>query len=190
MPGFAATLLSALLAASPPTSVPDVSQDPEARLAARGYLKPSERATLEAGGIVAKIVDIVDRSELRNLVVVRTTASAAEFLRCVHDPQCFRRAGDFLAAGTLSTPPALEDFERVRFDPKELRYLAKCRVDDCDVRMSAEEILRFRSGVDRNAADRQAQAERILRGMLFRYARSYVEQGDAALPTYAHGKTP
>lgn len=188
--GFAAALASGVLAASPPPSVVDASQDPEARLVARGYLKPSERATLAAGGIVAKVVDIVDRSEARNLVVVRTVASPADFVRCVGDPQCFRRAGDFLAAGTLSTPPSPLDFNAVAFDEKERRTLEKCRVGDCDLRMSAEDIERFRSGVDWNAADRQVRADGLLREMLLRYARSYEAQGDTALPTYADGKIP
>jgi hypothetical protein len=190
MLGFAVGLVSALLAAAPPASTADVSQDPETRLAARGYLKPSERATLDAGGFVAKVIDIVERSELRNLVVVRTTASPAEFMRCVRDPQCFRRAGDFLGAGTISTPPSPRDFDAVAFDEKELRSLARCRVGDCDVRMTAEDIGRFRSGVDWNAPDRQAKANGLLREMLLRYASAYIERGNAALPTYGDAKAP
>jgi hypothetical protein len=190
MLGLAAAFVSALLGLPLPTPAADSSQDPETRLMTRGYLKPSERAALDAGGVIAKVTDILDRSEIRTLVVLRTTASATDFLRCAHDPQCFRRAGDFVAAGPLATPPALRDFERITLDDKERRYLAKCRVGDCDLRLSAEDIERFRTGVDWKAADREARADGVFHEMLLRYARSYIERGNAALPTYADRKKP
>jgi len=186
----ALALLSALVATSPTPPGADPLQDPEIRLLSNGYLKPSERAALATGGVVAKVIDILDRSEVRTLVVSRTAASPADFQRCVRDPNCFRRAGEFLAAGTLSAPPSPRDFDRVTLDDKERRYLALCRVGNCDLRMSADDLERFRSGVDWTAPDQQARADELFRDMLLRYARSYIERGDGTLPVYADGKVP
>src|SRR5438105_3465761 len=111
-------LLAAALAAGPQS--PTVSLDPEEQLAAAGLLKAGDRAQLARGGIVTKMLDVPNKSEIRTLVVLRVAATESQFRACMHDPLCLKRPGDLVGAGTLPPPAAAGAFAEVHLDKKEL----------------------------------------------------------------------
>jgi hypothetical protein len=177
-------LLAVLTAAPPPTI------DPEARLVAAGLLKASDRSQLDKGGIVTKMLEVPNKSEVRTLVLLRVGASEAQFRSCIRDPQCKRRPGDLVASGILSEHPSVNELKDVTLDKKELSYLSRCRISSCDFRLSADDIERFRGEIGWKAPDSEAKADSLIREILARYATSYLRQGDRVLPTYSNNPHP
>jgi hypothetical protein len=169
---------------------PTTTGDLEVRLEEQGLLKERDRRDLAKGAIVTRILETADKSEIRTLTVLRVNASEAQFLRCVRDPSCLKRAGEMVAAGPLTTSPAAGEFQSVTLDSKELGYLSKCRVGLCDVRLPAEDIRRFHDEVDWKTAGSRPKAEAMFRDLLVRFARSYRTGGDEVLPTYSNNPHP
>jgi hypothetical protein len=176
--------------AAPSSPAPAVSRDPESRLSVEGYLTTQDRALLARNGVVAKVLDASDRSEIKALVVLRTTASESQFMECVRDPRCFKGPGDILAAGQLASSVSPRDFSGVTLDGKQLRYLSRCRVRDCDMKLSDEDMDRFQKDIDWTASGSHEKAEDLFRRLLARYATAYLQQGDVALPVYSDAQRP
>jgi hypothetical protein len=148
-----------------------------------------ERAEIEQGRIVARVVDTDDHSEVMTIGAVRVRASKERFRECARDPSCLRRSDNLVGAGRLGTPPSPHDLKELNFDRKELEHLRECRVGDCEVRFSADAIERFRKEVDWSSPAAAERAAGLFRETLAGYASSYQAGGNRALPVYRDGKS-
>ena len=85
-----------------------------------------------------------------------------------------------LQVGTFSTPARLEDVASLIIDEADLKRLSECRVEDCDVRLSADGIERVRRGIDWRAADASRNASLLVRRLLVDYVTRYRQSGAVA----------
>jgi hypothetical protein len=185
--GLAAAVIGSLLLLSEP-ALGSLS----VRLAAfrEAHLSPSEIAAVEKGEVVAKMIDTDDRSEVLSAAVLRVRTTPEAVLRWMHGGDDWRRQPWVVQAGQLSHPPAPRDLEALTLDPNDVRDLARCRVGDCEVRLSGEAIEEFRTRIPWSSPSAAAEANRLAREMLARYVADYTRAGDAALFEYRNNDDP
>ena len=106
------------------------------------------------------------RSTSRTVARWRRSASSASRRRPRSTSSVWRTSprssvpDDVLQIGTFSTPPQLRDVASLIIDEADLKRLRECRVEDCDVRLSADGIERVRRDIDWRAADASRNASR------------------------------
>jgi hypothetical protein len=78
----------------------------------------------------------------------------------------------------------LEDLAGLTLDPVDIEAIKRCRVNSCDLKMSAAFIERFRKEVNWSAPDYRERVTVKVREMLLEYVQGYLHGGNAALSTY------
>jgi len=141
-------------------------------------------------GIVARVLDTPDRTEITTLGVLPLTAAAEGVLHQMRDLEGRRGDVGVLAAGRFGPTPSARDLVALSLEAGDLRALKKCRVGDCDLRMSSEWITRFRDEIDWSSHASGELAATLWRDMLVGYAAAYSEGGNSALPEYDDGREP
>jgi hypothetical protein len=159
-------------------------------LRSEGALNAAELGALERGDLLAKVIDTQDRSEVLSFAVVRVKTTAERVLGTFRDVEG-RREPWILQIGRLSSPtPTPGDLQAMTLDARDVRHLSKCRQYQCDVRLPADAIERFRREVDWSSASHAANANSVFRQMLLTYASSYLERGNRALFEYVNNNEP
>lgn len=149
-----------------------------------GLLSSPEAAALSKGGVVARVLDSVDRSEVLTLSAVRVRAAPASFRACARAPSCLFGHEDFLGAGRIGRTVDANDLDGLDLDPGDREHLERCRVGRCGVRLPADAIARFQQEVDWREADASGRALTLFRNTLAELALRYASEGDPGLPTY------
>src|SRR5262249_54188155 len=85
----------------------------------------------------------------------------------------------------FSREPQLEDVASLTIDESDLKRLRECRVENCEVRLSAEGIERVQREIDWHAPDASRRAALLVRQLLVDYAARYRQGGAAAAVEYA-----
>jgi hypothetical protein len=136
---------------------------------------------LEAGEVVTKVLEHGDKNEVAVFGIVWIDAPMSSFVRWQKDIEHFEAGDAVEAIKKVSDPPKLEDFDTLSFPEEDLDDLRECRVGDCDVKVGAESLTRIQSEVDWSAPNAYAQANRLIRQMVFEYIQEYRKNGDEAL---------
>lgn len=165
-------------------------RDPVAFLRGEIGLTDAELGGLERGAIVAKVIDTGDRSEILSFGVTRVRTTSARALECLRDLEGRRQAPWVLQIGRLGPVPSAGDLEALTLDPREIKHLSRCRLNQCDIRLPADAIERFRTGVDWSSTYRAGRATAMFREMLLAYAASYLKGGNAVLFEYDNNDDP
>jgi len=162
------------------------------RLAAfrEAHLSPSEIAAVEKGEVVAKMIDTDDRSEVLSAAVLRIRTTPEAVLRWMRGGDDWRRQPWVVQTGRLGLPPAPGDLATLTLDANDIRDLARCRVGDCEVRLSEEAIEQFRTRIPWSSPLAAAEANHLARELLGNYAAEYARAGDAALFEYRNNDDP
>lgn len=145
-------------------------------------------ASLERGETVTKLLKTRARKEIAALGLVRVNAPGELFIDKFRDIVDFKKSPTVVQIGKFSTPPRLADLKGLTLDPCCLEALKTCKTGDCDMKMSAEMMARFRQELNPSAADYQERANALARRMLFDYLQAYQQTGNAALIEYQDGK--
>lgn len=148
-------------------------------------LSKAEIARVDAGEVVTRTLDASHGREVGTLGVVRITITPEHYVERLTDIVKFKQTEDILQIGTFGESPRVDDLSTLIVDEADIKRLRTCRVDDCDVRISADAIEQFASKVDWKAADAPQRAADVLRDVLVKYVARYRERGAAALMTYA-----
>ncbi|HET8782947.1 MAG TPA: hypothetical protein VFM63_11055 [Pyrinomonadaceae bacterium] len=150
----------------------------------KAAFEAADFAALEQGETIVKLTPITDKRELAmcGLVTLRTTAE--QFLRSYIDGMTRQNNQTVLEAGRFGNAPAVADLQQLTIDPSEIEDLKQCVAGDCQIKLSAQMIDRFRREVNWQGADYQAQATELLKTMLVEYVRDYQSRGPAALIEY------
>ena len=159
-------------------------------LSTEGSLTTPELAAVEKGGIVAKVIDTSDRSEVLSIAVMRVSTTPARVLERFRNVESWRRDPWVLQIGRVGTVPSARDLEALTLDPRDVDDLARCRVNDCDIRFPAEVIEQFRKEIDWSSSSHAARANALFRETLSAYTASYLSRGNAALFNYDNNDDP
>jgi hypothetical protein len=153
-------------------------------------LTPDERKSLLAGTPVTKLLDSDPTKEVALFGAVWIEAAPGDYVRLVKDIERFERGGAFLATKRISDPPRPEDFAALKLPEEDLEALKTCRVGDCAIKLSEEALQRIRMSVDWSKPTAKADAEALMRQILYEYVKGYVEGGNDRLAVYRDSSRP
>lgn len=145
---------------------------------------PADFAAVEQGQTVVKLTPITDKREVAVCGLVSVRTGADQFLRSYLDGMTRNNNKTVLEAGRFGTAPDVADLQQLTIEPGDIEDLKECVVGDCQIKLSAKMIERFRREVDWQAPDYAAQATRLFKTMLVDYVRDYLDRGPAALIEY------
>lgn len=141
-------------------------------------------AALKQHQPAVKLVPGSDKREVAVSGLVNIRASAGDFLKSYRESMTKKSNAAILEIGSIGNTPALADVQNLTLEPRDIEDLKECIAGECQVKLSAPMIERFRKEVDWNAPDYQLQATNLFRQMLVDYVRDYRARGDAALMAY------
>ncbi len=179
---FIVTLMLVALLATPGTATFDPART---FLMTAFNVSAADIGRLDGGGVVSWTLDAKNRREVATLGIARIKTSPSKYVERMADITTFKRTNDVLQVGTFSTPARLEDVASLIIDEADLKRLSECRVEDCDVRLSADGIERVRRGIDWRAADASRNASLLVRRLLVDYVTRYRQNGAVAAMEYA-----
>jgi hypothetical protein len=144
---------------------------------------------LDAGEAVVKSLDTPVRQALAHFGTVYVDAPIDRFVDRFGDIERFESGPGIPQIGRFSSPPRLEDLASLTLPAKDVTALARCRPGDCDVKLSAAAMARFRNHVDWSSPTAALQANAIARTMILDLVHAYQATGNAALGHYDDGGT-
>lgn len=155
-----------------------------------GKLTEPEIGTVDKGGIVAKVVDTPDRSEVLSLAIMRVKTTPERVIERFRNVDAWRQDPFILQAGRIGEAPAESGLESLTLDSRDVKSLARCRINDCNMRLPKDAIEQFRKDVDWTSPASGERATEMFRQLLARFAASYMSEGNAGLPNYDNNDDP
>jgi hypothetical protein len=146
-------------------------------------------ADLERGRIVKRTLDGGASGEIAAVGATQIDVGIDEFLVRFRDIADFKRHENVLQVGRFSDPPTLDDLAGLTVDEEDLDG-RNCRVGDCDVRMPAEDLARFRRDIDWSAPDAKQKAAALFKELLFKHVHAYWTGGPGRMMSYEDAKRP
>ena len=141
-------------------------------------------AALEQGETVVKLLPPQDKREVAVSGLVSLQVPAEVFLQSFRESMCRKSNPAILEIGSFSSQPTLDDLKDLTIESREIEDLKKCVVGDCQLKLSATMIERFRKEVNWETPDYSSKATQLLKEMLLDYVRDYLARGDVALIEY------
>lgn len=141
----------------------------------------------DTGSAVIRSLDTRAREEVGYVGAVYVDASSEKFVELFRDIVRFEQGPGVPQIGRFSTPPRLEDLAPLTLPSTDAAALRKCRPGDCDVKLSAAAMRRFREEVDWSSPNAERQAEKLAHEVIFDLLRAYQSDGNAALGHYDDG---
>jgi hypothetical protein len=187
VPFTVSMLVGVALVAAPGASKLDHAH---ALLRAAFSLSSADMSRIDGGQVVSRTLDVHNRREVATLGIVRIETRPAAYVERLVDIATFKRTDKVLQVGTFGSPPQSGDVAALTVDESDLKRLRDCRVNDCDVRLSAEGIERFRREIDWREPAVSEKANVLLRQLLVEYVTRYRENGAAAAMEYADTSLP
>jgi hypothetical protein len=150
----------------------------------KAAIQAADFAALAQGETIVKLTPITDKREIAVCGLVTLRTSADQFLRSYLDGMTHKNSRTVLEAGRFGSAPDVGDLQQLTLDARDIEDLKECVAGDCQIKLSAKMIERFRREVNWNAPDYAVQAAQLLKTMLVDYVRDYVARGPAALIEY------
>jgi hypothetical protein len=148
-------------------------------------MSAAEIGRLDRGDVISRTLDVKNRREVATLGIVRIRTSPSRYVERLADIATFKRTDEVLQIGTFGRVPHPGDVASLVIDESDLQRLRECRVEDCEVRLSADGIDRVRREIDWHAADASRKATLLVRQLLVDYVARYRQSGTAAAMEYA-----
>ena len=142
-------------------------------------------AALRLNQPVVRLAPTTDKREVAVTGLVNTSASAEEFLRLYRDSMMRKNNAAILEIGSFGQDPTLADLADLTLETDDIDDLKECVVGDCQIKLSAPMIERFRKEIDWSAPDYQIKVTNLFKDMLLAYVKDYRARGEAALIEYS-----
>lgn len=158
----------------------------------RGELQFSEEDfnQLKQGKVVAKLIPAKDKREVAVFGVVSLQATDENFLGYFRQSIITPNNDTILSAGMFGNPPALSDLQTLTLEKRDIEDIRKCKLEDCNVKLSAEMIERLRREADASPPTFYERANELYRQILFEYVQNYLAQGNDSLIQYQDQSRP
>ena len=145
---------------------------------------------LDGGDVVITSLDTRVRQELAHVSAVYLDASPADFVDRFRDIEAFESGPGIPQIGLFSNLPRIEDLQGLTLPEADLEELSSCRPGDCELKLSADWMERFRTEVDWSSPTAAQQADHIAREVILELVVAYQVEGNAALGSYADSDEP
>lgn len=150
----------------------------------KGAFNETDFATLERDQPVVRLSPVSDKREVAVVGVVNIRDNADEFLRSYLEGMTRKNNAAILEIGRFAKEPALADLQNLTIEARDIEDLKECVIGDCQVKLSAPMIERFRNEINWQAADYSSNAANLYKQLLLDYVRDYRTRGQAALIAY------
>ena len=178
----------AVLEAAPLAQAP-TGPDPFAFFRPMVSLSAGERARMETGEAVVRIVPSHDR-DIAIVSAARIAVNGQRLAAWVHRIAEFKKSPYVLAVRRFSTVPHLADLEDLTLDEEDLGALRTCQPGDCGVKLSEHEIVTMRSAIAAAKTGWKPAAQEAFRRLLLARAQAYLGGGHDALAPYHDQRPP
>jgi hypothetical protein len=152
--------------------------------------KDSEIADIDHGNVVAKVLDSPTASEVFVFGSVFVKAQPSAYVRMAVDLDNLKSLPNYLAVRRFSSPPQLSDLSGFDLDADDVNDLKKCKPENCETQLPAEQMGQFKTQIDWSGADPVGQVNNVAKKMALAALLAYQEGGNAALGTYRDKKVP
>ncbi|HEX6649584.1 MAG TPA: hypothetical protein VF075_08590 [Pyrinomonadaceae bacterium] len=150
----------------------------------KAAFESTDFATLEMNQPVVRLTPVSDKREVAVAGVVNIRATAEDFLKSYRDSMSRKSNAAILEIGSFGKEPTLADLQDLTIEQRDLEDLKECVVGQCQVKLSAAMIERFRKEIDWQSAGYELNATRLFKQMLLDYVRDYRARGESALIEY------
>jgi len=146
--------------------------------------QPADFAALQLNQPVVRLAPISNKQEIAVTGLVNIRAGAEEFLRSYRESMTQKTNSAILEIGSFGPEPSINDLAGLTLDAGDIEDLKDCVVGDCQLKLSAPMIERFRNEINWDAPNYQLAVTNLFKQMLFEYVRDYRTRGEAALIEY------
>jgi hypothetical protein len=153
-------------------------------------LTPEDQKQLLAGQPVTQILDADPGKEVAIFGAVWVNAPIARYVAAVKDIENFEKGANFLVTKRISSPPQLEDFDKLTLPKDDISDLKTCKVGECEVKLGEAALTRIQKETDWSKPTVTADVERSIRKLALEYVTGYLEGGNSRLATYRDSKRP
>ncbi len=140
---------------------------------------------LLSGTPVVKLIEPKHRNEIAVVGVIRLQSGGPFTLGLFRESLTQKKNKSMSSGALFSNPPKIADVDALELEDRDYRELAKCKIQDCDLNLSAADIGRLRealSGLDELA--RREASSKFVKELLVRYVADYLKRGDNSLSPY------
>ncbi len=183
-------LLVFLLCSLIATNACALSNDLQSFLRNQAGFSQVELHQLEQGKVLTKLLDTGSKPEVAVLGVMHVDVPANFFVERFRDIETFMKSDQVMAISRFDAPPQLSDLDGLTLAPGELLAIRECEVGNCDMKLPASVIERFRHDVDWTRPDYPNRVTALVKQMLLEYVKAYLIGGDEAMGQYDDQKYP
>jgi hypothetical protein len=146
-------------------------------------------AALQSEQPVVKLSPVADKREVAVAGLVNIRVGVDEFVRSYRGSMARKNNEAILEIGSFGREPALADLRDLTIEGRDIEDLKACVVGDCEVKLSAPMIERFKNEINWQAPDYQQQVTSLFKHLLLDYVRDYRTRGETALIAYNDKRT-
>jgi hypothetical protein len=106
-------------------------------------LTPEQQKQLLAGEPVTQLLEADPHSEVSIFGAVWINAPMSRYVAAVKDIEQLEKGANFLVTKKISSPPRLEDFDKLTLPDDDVKDLKTCKVGDCEVKLSEDALTRI-----------------------------------------------
>ena len=144
----------------------------------------ADLAALQTNQPVVRLSPGSDKREVAVSGVVNIRAGAEDFLKSYREGMTRQNNTAILEIGSFGKEPRLADLQSLTIEHDDIEDLKDCAVGDCQIKLSATMIERFRKEIDWQSPDHPVAVTNLFKQILLDYVRDYRARGDAALIEY------
>lgn len=150
----------------------------------KAAFQETDFAALQLNHPVVRLAPASDKREIAVSGLVNIRAGAEDFLRSYRESMTQKTNPAILEIGSFGAEPSLDDLANLTLEAGDIEDLKDCLVGDCQIKLSAAMIARFRKEIDWDAPGYQLAVTNLFKQMLLDYVRDFRVRGEAALIEY------
>jgi hypothetical protein len=172
------------LLAWPTAAAAQAALDPFAFFRPSIVVTPAERARLDQGDSLVRVLPAAD-DEVAIFAAVAVNVDGDRLVDWVQQIEQLKKSPFVSAIGRFSDPPVLGDLAGLELADADLDDLQGCRPGDCGLKLSAPEIRRLGTPGAGTGETWRRGAQDVFRRLVLDRVQDYLAGGYAALPPYA-----
>ena len=145
---------------------------------------------LNRTGVVVRLLPAADKREVRVYGLARVNGSLEVIVKALQESMVQQSSKTILSKGRFNDSPSLVDVETLSLEDRDIEDLKHCVVGECELKISAAMLARFKREVNWHSLDYKNQANHLFREMLVDYVQDYQRRGDEALIEYHDQRRP
>jgi hypothetical protein len=147
-------------------------------------LDASQLDALAKGNVVGKLLPTGDGRDVAVFAAVRANVSRAFFVERQRDYARSLRIPTRVQSHLFGNPATLADVQLVDVTADDIKELAHCHPNDCNIKLPATDMDQLRATVNLSAPDALARVAAYTRQRMVDYITDYRQRGNSAMVVY------